>query len=136
MSIYGEGLYQSADGRLIETAERQPRAASGSWDPLDDKGRPLRPVPTPENKRPALASVYAIGKYVQERLTLTLAPPYGMEGRSEENTSELQSLLRISYAVLCSKKKQTTTPVVSHSTDTNRECLNRAHKPTADHHIT
>src|SRR3546814_17216354 len=80
MSIYGEGLYQSADGRLIETAERQPRAASGSWDPLDDKGRPLRPVPTPENKRPALASVYAIGKYVQERLTLTLAPAYGMEG--------------------------------------------------------
>ena len=29
---------------------------------------------------PALASVYALGKYVQERLTLTLAPAYGMEG--------------------------------------------------------
>src|SRR3546814_1152803 len=29
--------------------------------------------------------------------------------RSEENTSELQSLMRISYAVLCLKKKQTTT---------------------------
>src|SRR3546814_5065400 len=28
--------------------------------------------------------------------------------RSEEHTSELQSLMRISYAVLCSKKKNTT----------------------------
>src|SRR3546814_7364690 len=28
-------------------------------------------------------------------------------GRSEENTSELQSLMRISYAVFCLKKKKT-----------------------------
>src|SRR3546814_5232683 len=28
-------------------------------------------------------------------------------GRSEEHTSELQSLMRISYAVLCLKKKKT-----------------------------
>src|SRR3546814_5824635 len=28
------------------------------------------------------------------------------EGRSEENTSELQSLMRISYAVFCLKKKK------------------------------
>src|SRR3546814_4926378 len=33
------------------------------------------------------------------------------KGRSEEHTSELQSLMRISYAVFCLKKqKQTTTP--------------------------
>src|SRR3546814_5911722 len=31
------------------------------------------------------------------------------EDRSEEHTSELQSLMRISYAVLCLKKKTTTT---------------------------
>src|SRR3546814_10005081 len=30
-------------------------------------------------------------------------------GRSEEHTSELQSLMRISYAVFCLKKKHTTT---------------------------
>src|SRR3546814_6572192 len=30
---------------------------------------------------------------------------YGMHGRSEEHTSELQSLMRISYAVFCLKKK-------------------------------
>src|SRR3546814_9463919 len=31
-----------------------------------------------------------------------------MEVRSEEHTSELQSLMRISYAVFCLKKKKTT----------------------------
>ncbi len=46
----------------------------------DEKGQALRPVPTPEGKRPTLASVYAITKFVQERLTLTVAPAYGMEG--------------------------------------------------------
>src|SRR3546814_3286455 len=35
----------------------------------------------------------------QQRLTLSL--------RSEEHTSELQSLMRISYAVFCLKKKKT-----------------------------
>src|SRR3546814_1613065 len=30
------------------------------------------------------------------------------QGRSEEHTSELQSLMRISYAVFCLKKKKTT----------------------------
>jgi dTDP-L-rhamnose 4-epimerase len=80
MSIYGEGLYRDADGALHEAVTRKPRAPGMPWDPLDEQGRPLIPVPTPEGKRPALASVYAITKYVQERLTLTLAPAYGMEG--------------------------------------------------------
>ncbi|WP_431270361.1 NAD-dependent epimerase/dehydratase family protein [Dankookia sp. P2] len=81
MSIYGEGLYRSAAGHLVEDAVRQARtSASQPWDPVDEAGRPLLPLPTPEGKRPALASVYAITKYVQERLTLTLAPAYGMEG--------------------------------------------------------
>src|SRR3546814_9416113 len=31
-------------------------------------------------------------------------------GRSEEHTSELQSLMRLSYAVFCLKKKQKTKP--------------------------
>src|SRR3546814_7846259 len=33
----------------------------------------------------------------------------GMRERSEEHTSELQSLMRISYAVFCLKKKKKTT---------------------------
>src|SRR3546814_7314820 len=34
------------------------------------------------------------------------APPSGRPLRSEEHTSELQSLMRISYAVFCLKKKK------------------------------
>jgi dTDP-L-rhamnose 4-epimerase len=80
MSIYEEGLYQTISGAPKESVSRKPRKAGEPWDPLDDEGQPLIPVPTPEWKRPALASVYAMTKYTQERLTLTLAPAYGMEG--------------------------------------------------------
>ena len=80
MSIYGEGLYRDAEGALVETAERAPRTEGQGWDPVDARGRPLTPVATPEWKRPSLASVYALGKYAQERLTLTLTAAYGMEG--------------------------------------------------------
>jgi dTDP-L-rhamnose 4-epimerase len=81
MSIYGEGLYVDADGRPVEDAERRPPlGAAGGWNPSDAHGRPLRPVPTPEWKRPSLSSIYALGKYVQERQTLILTAAYGMEG--------------------------------------------------------
>src|SRR3546814_9905464 len=36
-----------------------------------------------------------------------LTPPAHPATRSEEHTSELQSLMRISYAVICLKKKHT-----------------------------
>src|SRR3546814_6455460 len=38
--------------------------------------------------------------------------------RSEEHTSELQSLMRISYAVFCLKKKKNKTKQRKHSNDT------------------
>src|SRR3546814_8885604 len=44
------------------------------------------------------------GLVANQRITLLLALR-----RSEEHTSELQSLMRISYAVFCLKKKKTTT---------------------------
>lgn len=78
MSIYGEGLYRDADGALHEAVTRGPHALGNGWDPLDAQGRPLIPVPTPEDKRPSLASVYAITKFAQERLTLTLGAAYAM----------------------------------------------------------
>src|SRR3546814_8571591 len=40
--------------------------------------------------------------------TGTIISDMAGEGRSEEHTSELQSLMRISYAVFCLKKKKTT----------------------------
>src|SRR3546814_8155394 len=41
------------------------------------------------------------------RALATLSPPLVAPMRSEEHTSELQSLMRISYAVFCLKKKKT-----------------------------
>jgi dTDP-L-rhamnose 4-epimerase len=80
MSIYGEGLYRDADGELVEDAERRTlRDGQAQWEPLDGEGRPLSPVATPEWKRPALSSIYALNKYVQERITHIMGAPYGIE---------------------------------------------------------
>src|SRR3546814_6500860 len=54
--------------------------------------------------------------------------------RSEEHTSELQSLMRISYAVFCLKKKNT-------KQHTTRECTTNTHRteyitPSENTHIT
>src|SRR3546814_3620543 len=43
-------------------------------------------------------------------------PPPSTNRRSEEHTSELQSLMRISYAVFCLKKKKKTSQSQKHST--------------------
>ncbi len=81
MSIYGEGLYRDADGKLVEDAERQGlKDGLAQWDPIDARGRPLSPVATPEWKRPNLSSIYALNKFVQERTTHIMAAPYGIEG--------------------------------------------------------
>lgn len=81
MSIYGEGLYHDADGENVEDAERRGlRDGLSNWEPVDAQGRPLTPVATPEWKRPNLASIYALNKYVQERTTHIMAASYGMEG--------------------------------------------------------
>ena len=80
MSVYGEGLYRSASGERMDNVTRPAQRGSAGWDPAGPDGQRLTPLPTPEWKRPNLASVYALTKYVQERLTLTVAPAYGMEG--------------------------------------------------------
>src|SRR3546814_8780330 len=41
-----------------------------------------------------------------DREPIAPAPAATNDGRSEENTSELQSLMRTSYAVFCLKKKK------------------------------
>jgi dTDP-L-rhamnose 4-epimerase len=80
MSIYGEGLYQDGSGRVQEGCERSvEQLRRADWDLRDSQGRLLTPVATPEEKRPALASVYALSKYVQEKLCLTVARAYGIE---------------------------------------------------------
>src|SRR3546814_3924190 len=46
-----------------------------------------------------------LGAAVREVEQITRDNPLGAGVRSEEHTSELQSLMRISYAVFCLKKK-------------------------------
>src|SRR3546814_1609671 len=69
--------------------------------------------------RHALAAVAYVQRQQVARLDLVADPPTGFarhlgkrrDGkvvRSEEHTSELQSLMRISYAVFCLKKKKHT----------------------------
>jgi dTDP-L-rhamnose 4-epimerase len=72
MSIYGEGAYEPAPAteRTREQLER------GDWEPRGPNGERLEPVPTPESKEPALASVYALTKYDQERLCLLYGAAY------------------------------------------------------------
>jgi len=79
MSVYGEGLYRDADGRLRNAPPRTvAQLKAGYWEINDEQGRPLVPVPTSEDKTPALASVYALSKFDQEMLTLIVGPAYGM----------------------------------------------------------
>src|SRR3546814_5302507 len=53
--------------------------------------------------------------------TSTLDPPSKGDPRSEEHTSELQSLMRISYAVFCLKKKKTCKITLRHNQNTTKE---------------
>src|SRR3546814_3070931 len=53
----------------------------------------------------------------------------GHDHRSEEHTSELQSLMRISYAVFCLKKKNTTkNTTIWHTQALKRQPTNQRHK--------
>jgi dTDP-L-rhamnose 4-epimerase len=79
MSIYGEGLYRTADGELVAGNERTiEQLRAHDWEVRDVDGEALTPVPTPETKCPAVPSVYAISKYQQERLCITVGRAYGI----------------------------------------------------------
>ncbi len=77
MSIYGEGLYEDSLGRIMEPPERSlSQLKNGQWDLLDRDGRPLTPLPTTETKQAQPSSVYALGKYDQERMCLMIGAAY------------------------------------------------------------
>ena len=79
MSIYGEGLYRSKAGRIVESAARsRPQLEAGEWDPVDELGDPLAPLATPEWKQPDLSSIYALGKFDQERMCLLFGSSYAV----------------------------------------------------------
>lgn len=78
MSLYGEGAYIAPDGSPALAIERtRAQLEARQWEVRDSQGQVLAPAPTPEEKPPALASVYALSKYDQERLCLITARAYG-----------------------------------------------------------
>src|SRR3546814_7264987 len=70
----------------------------GDDDPVEQGGREVAPQPL-------------------TRASLGRDSPCTLFLRSEEHTSELQSLMRISYAVFCLKKKNKKEEYTSHKTD-------------------
>src|SRR3546814_10130248 len=92
-----------APDRLLGTLDRVVSATGPQGE--------LRPLT--EKLRAPLAFEEIIGSSPNFRSALAIAAkaararvPVMIEGRSEEHTSELQSLMRISYAVFCLKKKK------------------------------
>src|SRR3546814_3465920 len=100
--------YSPDDGRLMERyARRTDQVLQDlfySYDPMgnvlsiEDKTLPVRYF---ANQRVEPASRFRYDSLYQ------VTEATGWEARSEEHTSELQSLMRISYAVFCLKKKNT-----------------------------
>jgi len=77
MSVYGEGRYRDSAGQICDHVQRTPEQLERSdWDPRDAEGEPLVPLATPETKPPALASLYALSKYDQERMCLVVGSAY------------------------------------------------------------
>jgi dTDP-L-rhamnose 4-epimerase len=79
MSLYGEGLYRNPAGQVVEGGERSlEQLKRADWELRDTEGGLLAPAPTPESKTPALASVYALSKYDQERMSLMIGRAYNI----------------------------------------------------------
>ena len=79
MSVYGEGLYRDANGDLQEAVARTPEQLAGQqWNPFGPDGQSLEPLPTPETKHPSLSSIYALGKFDQERMCLLYGAAYNV----------------------------------------------------------
>src|SRR3546814_3969548 len=87
------GLLPERGPRCIAPAAMmQSRSRKQAW-----KGKPI-----------VLVGLMGVGKStVGKRLATRLRLPFGDADRSEENTSELQSLMRHSYDVFCLKQKKT-----------------------------
>src|SRR3546814_4685737 len=75
-------------------------AAEGKWRPARDRLAALHAVVAAPPAVLANAGPQSLYNPVRLKAWLAKSPP-----RSEEHTSELQSLMRISYAVFCLKKK-------------------------------
>lgn len=80
MSVYGEGSYLDGTGKSVFPNQRTEGhyQKNGSWDFRWEDGELLRPQPTAETKPASPASIYAQGKYDQERMCLIFGEAYGV----------------------------------------------------------
>src|SRR3546814_9193560 len=98
-------MVDDQDQHVRAVADRRRQLLSGHHEVAVAGDDDHLPVPMPERRRDAGGHAVAhrsIGRGELARL-LGIAPV--AMPRSEEHTSELQSLMRISYAVFCLKKK-------------------------------
>src|SRR3546814_9397612 len=87
---------------------------NGIWKPLvfNINAQGFIPLALPRQKQSAFAdtrinnqsALFNVRAYDREQKFADVVR--GTDGRSEEHTSELQSLMRISYAVFCLKKQK------------------------------
>src|SRR3546814_7612913 len=80
--------------------------------------------------------ISVVPRGVSSILASVVSPPSPRWTRSEEHTSELQSLMRISYAVFCLKKKKETKSISNaHSPNmTSQRPLSRHYYTYQNHH--
>jgi len=78
MSIYGEGLYRTAEGEPYEAERSMNQLRERDWEPRTPDGGALFAAPTPEDKPPRLTSVYALSKFDQEKLCLVVGRAYSI----------------------------------------------------------
>src|SRR3546814_6189837 len=91
-------------GGGVAAADRSPGASPAA--PSDGAGHPLTP---PWHFFPTGGTIES--RNHRRRPNADTPCPRVSSMRSEEHTSELQSLMRISYAVFCLKKKKTSTNI-------------------------
>src|SRR3546814_9163818 len=95
---------------IVDRARIVPEQRIGKGMPLPDRHRrQLHPVGDVAHRIDALATGAAIVIDLDRALVAEFDSGIFQPQRSEEHTSELQSLMRISYAVFCLKKKKTNT---------------------------
>src|SRR3546814_3491790 len=96
-----QGRRYTRDGHLRMDADRR-LVTSGGHPVLDDRGREIV-LPAGSQDAPNIATDGTVTMGQQQLGKIDLV-------RSEEHTSELQSLMRISYAVFCLKNTKTKQP--------------------------
>ncbi|MEZ4617613.1 MAG: GDP-mannose 4,6-dehydratase [Caldilineaceae bacterium] len=117
----------------------------------DEDGEPLRPIPTTEDKRPELASVYALSKYDQERMCMIVGNAYQIPTVALRFFNIYGSLQALSnpytgvLAIFASRLLNNNPPLIYedgyqrrdfvHVTDIARACRLAAEVPAAAHQV-